>query len=105
MDELILRSARGQSSAPEEAIVTRWRQEAPENESAYQDLVRLVRAARRLDGASPVGAPPPVTGLLRQSQRLIAPPPSTVETHRFSILRRLRRPLAIAAVAASALIG
>src|SRR5437870_3238042 len=47
MDELLVRSIKGQATPAEESAVTAWRRRSPDNEALYQRLVRLLPEAQR----------------------------------------------------------
>jgi transmembrane sensor len=103
MDELLLRSIKGKTSADEEALVTHWRGESAQNEAAYQELERLVLAARRLETGVTTGDPPPIADLIRRAEPVAAGLPGTSPAP--PIRRPLRKLLVAGAIAAAAVLG
>lgn len=72
MDDLILRSLRGLTTAVEEARLRAWRTAAPENERHYRDLAAISRIAPRLDAAHVSETPPPASKLIEQAEKRTA---------------------------------
>lgn len=71
MDDLILRSLRGEATAVEELRLRSWRNAAPENEREYREIAAIARLAA-FDPPDSLEVGPPATELIREAERRTA---------------------------------
>lgn len=95
MDELILRSLRGEATKGEEKVLVEWRQQSPSNEARYQQVHHVWQRTAALEPSLRRGTIPTAAGLLAHEDDEAQP--STGYRRRIS-KRWLRGAVAAAAV-------
>lgn len=106
MDELILRSLRGQTTDREEAELQAWRNAAPDNERYYRDIAAIAQTASRLDSERLPETPPPASTLIKEAERRTAAASAGGDTRRAAVRWRgvMAAAAAIAIIAFGALL-